>query len=71
MKKYYLWDWYNTRTIVCQEMCFSNEKAANQQDCFSSFAKCKAYGIKAIKYEISSINQMLTDLQNLKQEDVE
>ena len=71
MKKYYLRDWFNSKTIAPQEMKFSDEKEANKQDCFSSFAKCKAYGIKELKGEIADLSQMLTDLRNLKQEDAE
>lgn len=71
MNKYYLWDWYGTRTIKVQDMEFHSKEYAESQNCFTTFKKAKAHGIACLKQEITSLENDLAELQALEIKDIE
>lgn len=67
---YYLWDWFNTRTIKYdKDIRFHCDKYAKTQGAFKRFKDCKAHGVAELERLLGDIKEDLAALKDCEIKD--
>lgn len=70
MSGYYLWDWFNSRTIKFdKDATFHCDEYAKKQGAFKRFKDCKAHGIAELQTIIDELNEDLAALKDCEIKD--
>lgn len=70
LRGYYLWDWFNTRTIKYdKDINFHCDNYAKTQGAFKRFKDCKAHGVAQLEILLSGIKEDLAALKDCEIKD--